>query len=99
MDSFNLSRRNFCKAAAAGTALLSVASSARTAGANDRIRFGVIGCGGMGTGHLSNLVKRRGDDNIQVLAVCDVYQRRLTRARKISGGDGYLDYRRVQAGS
>jgi predicted dehydrogenase len=53
--------------------LLNVGSSARAAGANDRIRFGVIGCGGMGTGHLSNLVKRGGNDNIQVLAVCDVY--------------------------
>jgi predicted dehydrogenase len=95
MDSSKLTRRDFCKAAATGTALFSVASSARAAGANDRIGFGVIGCGGMGTGHLSNLVKRGGDDNIQILTVCDVYQRRLTRARKISGGDGYLDYRRV----
>jgi predicted dehydrogenase len=95
MDSSKLTRRDFCKAAAAGTALHSIAPSARAAGANDRIRFGVVGCGGMGTGHLSNLVKRGGEDNIQILAVCDVYQRRLTRARKISGGDGYLDYRRV----
>ena len=93
MESSNFTRREFCNAA--GTALLSAASAARAAGANDRIRFGVIGCGGMGTGHLANLVKRGGDDNVQVVAVCDVYQRRLTRARKISGGDGHLDYRRV----
>src|SRR6185503_9830255 len=60
-----------------------------------RIRFAVIGCGGMGTGHLNSLVKRSAADNIQVLAVSDVYQRRLTRARSICNGDGSLDYRRI----
>ena len=94
MNAPDLSRRDFCKAAAA-TALLTAASPARALGANDRIHFGVIGCGGMGTGHLGGLVKRSDQDNIRVLAVCDVYQRRLTRARKISGADGQADYRKL----
>src|SRR5262245_31963912 len=95
MSSFDLTRRQFCNAAAASAAALTAASAASALGANDRIRFGVIGCGGMGSGHLSNLVQRSDKDNIKVLAVCDVYQRRLSRAQKISGGDGHLDYRKV----
>jgi predicted dehydrogenase len=57
--------------------------------------MGVIGVGGMGTGHVSSLVNRREADNIRVLAVSDVYQRRVTRARAICKGDGYLDYRKL----
>jgi predicted dehydrogenase len=89
------SRRDFCKTVAAGTALLHAATQARAVGANKRLHFGVIGCGGMGTGHLSGLVKRSEKDGVKVLSVCDVYQRRLTRARKISGTEGFLDYHKV----
>jgi predicted dehydrogenase len=65
-------------------------------GANDRINFGLIGLGNMGTGHLRSLTKRSETDNIRCVAVSDVYQKRLTRARDImGGGDGYLDYRRL----
>lgn len=91
------SRRTFLKTAALGTASLAYATSRLhgAIGANDRIRFAVIGCGGMGTGHLNSLVKRSSADNIEVAAVSDVYQRRLTRAKKICQQEGYLDYRRV----
>jgi predicted dehydrogenase len=70
-------------------------NSSAVSGANDRIRFAVIGCGGMGTGHLNSLVKRSQEDNIKVVAVSDVYQRRLTRAKSICQGDAYLDYRKL----
>jgi predicted dehydrogenase len=89
------SRRQFCQAALATTALASAASASRILGANDRITFGVIGCGGMGTGHLGSLVKRGEKDNLRVLGVCDVYQRRLTRAEKIAGVKGHIDYRKI----
>ncbi len=80
----------------AGAALgWSRSACAAILGANERIRFGVIGCGGMGTGHLNSLVKRGAGDNIQVVAVSDVYQRRLTRAKSICQGAGYLDYRKL----
>src|SRR5262245_10119633 len=72
------SRRDFSKAA--GAAALSAAAWARADGAGKRIRMAVIGCGGMGTGHVSSLVKRAKKDDVEVLAVCDVYQRRVTRA-------------------
>src|SRR4051812_23340580 len=84
------SRRNFLKTstvAAAGAMTFSRSSYAAILGANDRIRFAVIGCGGMGTGHLGSLVKRSESDNIKVVAVSDVYQRRLTRAKGICQGE------------
>jgi predicted dehydrogenase len=55
----------------------------------------VIGVGGMGTGHVGSLVKRADKDNVKVLAVCDVYKRRVTRAQNICKGEGYMDYRKL----
>src|SRR5436190_11017452 len=92
-----VSRRQFVKrsALAAGTASLAAVLPTSVFGTNDRIRVGVIGCGGQGTGHVHSLVKRASDDNIVVVAVSDVYQRRVTRAKGVCNGDGYLDYRKL----
>src|SRR5690349_25125978 len=97
MATRTLPRRRFLRnaAVAAGALTFSRVSSTGAIGANDRIRFAVIGCGGMGTGHLHSLVKRSTEDNIKVVAVSDVYQRRLTRAKSVCQGDGYLDYRKL----
>ena len=97
MKNLNITRRDFVKTTAGATSLLALGglTPASAIGANDRIHFGVIGCGGMGTGHLNSLVKRGEADNIKVLAVSDVYQRRLTRAKGICQGEGYLDYRKL----
>ncbi|MGD9644497.1 MAG: Gfo/Idh/MocA family protein [Pirellulales bacterium] len=104
-DAAAVSRRGFLGTAVAVTAAAgsrraraaddtaSDSAATKTDGANDRVQFAVIGCGGMGTGHLRNLVERGERDNIRVAAVCDVYQRRLTRAREIAGCEGSLDYR------
>src|SRR3972149_1946459 len=86
------SRREFLHTGAAsvsaamlapGTAL---STSPSAAGANDRIQFGVIGVGNMGTHHVKSLVERGDKDNIRVVAVSDVYQKRVTRARSICQG-------------
>lgn len=101
MNLAHASRRDFLHTAGvAGAALLAGGaltrrSLARADEANDKIRFGVIGCGGMGTGHLNGLVSRSEADNLQVVGVCDVYQRRLTRAQGIARCEGYLDYRKL----
>jgi len=94
---FPFSRREFLASTAAvgGALTLGAFASARVLRANDRIRFGVIGCGGMGTGHLNELVKRAEADNVQVVAVSDVYQKRLNRAKEICKGEGYIDYRKL----
>ena len=97
MNSIQTTRRSFLKttAASAGALALGGLTPSTVLGANDRISFAVIGCGGMGTGHLGSLVKRSEPDNIQVVAVSDVYQRRLTRAKGICQGDGFSDYRKL----
>ncbi|MBI4586773.1 MAG: Gfo/Idh/MocA family oxidoreductase, partial [Planctomycetes bacterium] len=91
------SRRSFLKALATsmGAATIAGVAPASVLGANERIHFGHIGVGGMGTGHLNGMVKRSEADKVKSVAVCDVYQRRLTRAKGICGGDGYLDYRKL----
>jgi hypothetical protein len=70
-----MSRRDFVKTTAASTGAVALAglTPAAVLGANDRIHVGVIGVGGMGTGHVSSLVKRGDNDNVRCLAVCDVY--------------------------
>jgi predicted dehydrogenase len=93
----SLSRRTFVKSSAltAGLAVVGGFSPAGAIGANDRIRLGVIGCGGQGTGHLHDLVNRGANDNIEVVGVSDVYRRRLSRAQGITKAEGYLDYRKL----
>lgn len=72
-------------------------SYAKIIGANDRIRIGSIGTGGMGTGHIRDFMRR--DEafsnltNATVVAVSDVYEPRLERARELSGGEAFHDYR------
>lgn len=78
------------------------ASYARTPGANDRINVGSIGTGGMGGGHLRSLVaqSKEPEGKVRVAAVCDVYNRRRERARKLAGldeKDAYNDYRELLA--
>src|SRR5262249_49026264 len=87
------SRRDFSRTVVTGAAALTAASWARAAGAGKRLRFGVIGGGGMGTGPLHALVRRGKKDDLEVVAVCDVYQRRLSRAEKLTKAKGYRDYR------
>ncbi|MFO0907364.1 MAG: Gfo/Idh/MocA family oxidoreductase [Isosphaeraceae bacterium] len=88
-------RREFCAAAAAGATTFSTLGTSAAVGANDRIRIGVIGVGGMGSGHLGGLVQRAEADNVRVVGVCDVYQRRLQRAKAASGAEAYSDYRKL----
>ncbi|MCP4839952.1 MAG: Gfo/Idh/MocA family oxidoreductase [Planctomycetes bacterium] len=93
-----MTRRTVVQTAALAPLILPAASWGRVLGANDRLNMAVIGTGGMGTGHLSQLVDRAGDENIVVSQVCDVYRRRLERAAKIASlptGKATMEYRRV----
>ena len=75
-----LSRRSFLKATgavAAGMAL-SAKGYAAAAGANDRLNIGVIGCGGISQYHRGGLLKMRQEENIDILAVCDVWDKRAS---------------------
>ena len=73
MHTKTVSRRTFVKtsALATGAVALTALNQSHAVGANDRIRIGVIGVGGMGTGHVGSLVKKADPENIQVGAVSD----------------------------
>ncbi len=63
---------------------LTAASYARVLGANERIRIGVIGCGGRGSWHIGWLqrVKESGE-NLEVMAACDIWSRNRERGAGI----------------
>ncbi|HOS94518.1 MAG TPA: Gfo/Idh/MocA family oxidoreductase [Armatimonadota bacterium] len=97
-DSIN--RREFLRkstVAAAGAALLSstAAASARVVGANDRVHMATIGCGGMGHAHLGALASLRAQGLVDIVSVCDVWDKRVQSAVAATGAKGVRDYRRV----
>ena len=109
-DSKGMSRRDFMRNAgvtAAGvmagsligkTAGLAAPAAPRVIGANDRINVGIIGIGGMGGGHLNMLKGMQEDQNIKIVAVCDVWDKRLESARNalnLPRTYAYKDYRKV----
>ena len=57
----------------------SAASTDRVAGANDRIRIGLIGCGGMGRSDLRDFVKVK---NVECVALCDVDDAQAAKAQE-----------------
>jgi predicted dehydrogenase len=83
----SLSRRDFLKASAAtaGVAALSPRAYARILGANDRINFGMIGLGVMGTGHLHGLKKQMEKINVDIIQTCDVYRKRAEKSASFVG--------------
>ena len=64
-------------------------------GANDRLRVGVIGAGGMATNHMETMVKDRDTDNFEIVNVCDIYDKRLDKAAQLTGGKPVKEYRRL----
>ena len=102
-------RREFFKAAAvtgaalaAGGRVLAADKPARTGrviGANDRINVAFIGVGGRGF-YVAERFRRYGEkheNSCQLVAVCDVYQKRVTAAKENFKVDGTLDYREILA--
>jgi predicted dehydrogenase len=105
----SVSRRRFLKRTAYGLGAATLAAPAvgRALGANERVHFAVIGCGGehcgRGTDHLQNLVKRsRKDDkgatgdNVDVIGICDIYERHKQQAKAIApSAEVYHDFRKL----
>src|SRR5262249_10446861 len=99
------SRRDFLKAiAAAGAASPTIlraqpaTSTARPVSPNDRIRVGAFGVGIRGLADLRSAVKVAG---VELAAVADVYDGRLTLAKETWGGQLITtrDYREILARS
>ena len=72
----DLSRRSFIKASAAVSAgaILTNVSGTYAAG-SDKIRVGIIGCGGRGTGAAKNCIQS--SEGVEIYAMGDVFQDRL----------------------
>lgn len=88
-----ISRRSFVSATAASV-VLTAASANKVLGANNRLRIGIIGCGGLAQGaHIPSLLKMKDTDNVEIVAVCDVYQKRLDQAATTTGAKPIKDYR------
>ena len=108
MSETPLNRRTFVRGAAAAGAALGVAGKAlansnkmnpgRVIGANDRINVAAIGVGGRGS-YVSRVFSEVGKTktNAQIIAVSDVYQKRVNRNKEFHKCDGYLDYREIIA--
>ena len=91
----NLSRRTFVSTALAASAASAAPAPPRVVGANDRLRVGVIGAGGNANGHMRALLSLADQDNVEMVAVCDLYDKRREAAAELTGGDPYSDYRKL----
>jgi predicted dehydrogenase len=88
-------RRTFIQQVIGGAAAVAAGahSLGRAAGANDRVRFALIGCGGRGTEILKAAV---GCTNVEAVAVADVYTHRLDEVRSVvPQAKPYQDFRRL----
>ncbi len=80
-------RRSFlsdsARVAAGAGVMLNAGSWNKVLGANDRIRLGVIGSGDRAQQVLSHLIK---EPEIDVIAICDVYEKNALKAKEQTGG-------------
>jgi predicted dehydrogenase len=91
-----LNRRRFIHQLSGGAAALAGSSMfppERVLGANDRVRFGLIGAGGRGMEIFKPALHA---PNTQAVAVADVYSRRLDEVKRIVPAiQTYTDFRRL----
>jgi len=88
----NNTRRDFIKKTAAGAAFLASAS-ARVLGANNRVRVGMIGVGARGQDLLRELLAVK---SAELVAVADIYSRRLDEAEHlVPGVRKFRDHRQL----
>jgi predicted dehydrogenase len=83
-------------AGSAGQGVVASPATARIIGANDRINVGLIGVGGRGSDLLrwvQGIGARTG--GVQIVAVSDLYRKRLNHATEAAHCTGYLDYREI----
>ena len=73
------SRRTFIKTSAAALAAASLAPTSVFAAGSDRIRIGLVGCGGRGSGAVVNCIE--GAEGVELVAMGDLFQDRLNDSR------------------
>jgi len=113
-----MQRREFIKkSVSAGIAAFAAVSADQVRGANDRLRVGLIGCGGRGTFD-ARLMRGTPEDiqavasesyrggnmdprlkeprNVEIAALCDVYEARVTSAKRWAPqAKTYADFRKL----
>ena len=78
-NAFRLSRRNAVKmASVAGGAVAAMRSVHAQSPSTELIRIGLIGCGGRGTGALTQALSVEGS-NVKVTAVADAFEKNIDR--------------------
>ncbi len=87
-----LTRRAFM-AGTAATVAATAASRRRVAGANDRLRMALVGCGGQGQNGLVQFIEQ----GAEFVALCDPDEARMRQAREKAGRGARMerDFRRV----
>jgi predicted dehydrogenase len=85
MSGTKTTRRGFlATTSGAAAALATTAAVSRAApGANDRLSIGMIGVGGRGTSLMESVLKLSETHNVDVTALCDVWQVNLNQAAEI----------------
>ena len=97
MEKLKMTRRDFGRSAAMTVASLSLASGPLTRnvlGANDRVRVGLIGAGGMGQADLRDFLQT---GQVDCVAIADPFEPNLHDAIGMTLGKakGYKDFRRI----
>jgi predicted dehydrogenase len=76
-DKSKLSRRDFVKGSVLGAASLAVATNRIYARGSDKVRIGLIGCGGRGTHDATKCL--RSSENVELVAMGDLFSDRMQR--------------------
>lgn len=69
--------RRFFMASAASALTLAAKSGGRSVRGKDRIRIGIIGCGGRAGSHLDECLAKREEYGVEIRALCDVWKLNL----------------------
>jgi predicted dehydrogenase len=77
-----------------GVALSAGHFASSVLGANERVIVGVIGCGGQGRSNMRDFLRQ---PEVEIAAVCDVYDTNLNEAREMTDGKAtiYKDFRKL----
>jgi predicted dehydrogenase len=76
MESSSVSRRSFLTSSVAGATAFQIIKPELVRGAgNEKLRAGLVGCGGRGTQAIQNVLT--GTDNVEIVALADVFEDRL----------------------
>ena len=95
---FPVSRRSFLQTTGAAAAAVSMTANsyASVVGANERIRIGFIGAGGMADRHMDTINNIREKNNVEPVAIADCWKTRAEQgAEKLKISNVQTDYRKV----